>query len=143
MQPSYTGNASGTLTIARAGQTIAFSALPGVAVGAAPFPLTASASSGLPVAFVSGRNPVGRDRVGNTVTVQAAGTTTITASQTGNSDVQAATSVPQSLTVNAAAPAVPATGAATASLLAVLLAFVGVWPLRRRTRRSGPAGAVR
>jgi hypothetical protein len=82
-------------------QTITFDALPGKAYLDAPFALTATASSGLTVSYMSS-NPLVASVSGNTVTILKAGTTTITASQAGNGSFSAATPVPQLLTVNPA-----------------------------------------
>ena len=84
-------------------QTISFAAPANVTLGVLPFSLTATASSGLTVAFASSTTSVCTVS-GTTVTIVAAGTCTITASQTGNTSFQAATPVTQSFTVSAAAP---------------------------------------
>ncbi len=73
-------------------------------VGNAPFTLTATATSGLPVSYVSS-NPAVATISGTTVTLVGAGTAVITASQGGDANYNAATSVPQTLTVTAAQPA--------------------------------------
>jgi len=92
---SQAGGTSGTVTYAAASpvtrttaidtksQTISFSSLPtGKLVGDAPFSLTASATSELTVSFVS--TTTGACTVsGSTVTIVAAGTCSITASQAG------------------------------------------------------------
>ena len=91
-----------TLTVtAKQNQTITFGALPAKKVGDAPFALTATASSGLPVSYASS-NPSVATVSASTVTILSAGTTTITASQAGNTSFNAATPVPQTLTVTAA-----------------------------------------
>jgi uncharacterized protein (TIGR03437 family) len=84
------------------GQTISFGALANQVVGAAPFQIAATASSGLPVSFASLTTyvcTVSR----STVTVAAAGICTIQATQAGNADYAAAASVNRSFTVAAAA----------------------------------------
>ena len=98
---NYTGGASGTLVISQPNQTITFGALAAKTYGNAAFNLSATASSGLPVSFASGDTSVATIS-GSTVTIVGAGTAVITASQTGNSNYLAATSVSQSLTVNKA-----------------------------------------
>ena len=100
---NYTGSASGTLVITQPNQTINFAALAAVTYGSAPFALTATASSSLPVSYISG-NPAVATVSGSTVTIVGAGTTLITASQAGNSNYSAAAPVSQMLTV-APAPA--------------------------------------
>jgi len=83
-------------------QTITFGSLPAKTYGDASFDLTASASSGLSVSYVSANTAVATVS-GSTITIVGAGTTTITASQTGNSSYAVATSVQQTLTVGKAA----------------------------------------
>lgn len=101
--PSYSGSASGSLVIAKASQTITFGELSSVPDTASPFSLTATASSGLVVSYTSS-NPSVATVSGSTVTVVGLGDTTITASQTGNSNYNTATPVAQTLTVNRGNP---------------------------------------
>jgi len=82
-------------------QNIVFPALSNVTFGATPFALSASSTSGLPVAFASTTLPVCTVS-GTTVTIAGAGTCSITASQAGNTNYAAATPVVQSFTVNPA-----------------------------------------
>ena len=63
-----------------------------------PFNLIASASSGLPVSYMS-TNPDVATVVGNKVTIHGVGTTTITASQPGNTTIPAALSVSKELQI--------------------------------------------
>jgi uncharacterized protein (TIGR03437 family) len=79
-------------------QTITFGALSNVALGAAPFAISATASSGLAVSFAS-TTPSVCTVAGNTVTVVSFGTCTIAASQGGNADYLAAQGISQSFTV--------------------------------------------
>jgi gliding motility-associated-like protein len=90
-----------TLTVSKGDQTTTFSALPVKIFGDSDFSLTASASSGLSVSFVSGNTAVATV-AGNTVHIVGAGTAVITASQAGNSLWNPAPDVPQTLTVNKA-----------------------------------------
>jgi hypothetical protein len=90
-----------TLTVNQAGQTITFGALPNVAMYDPPFTLSAIASSGLPVAYASSNTAVAAVS-GSTVTIIGIGTTTITATQPGNSNYIAAANVAQTLTVTKA-----------------------------------------
>jgi hypothetical protein len=85
-----------------ASQTIAFGALSNVTFGVAPFAIAATASSGLAVTFAS-TTPSVCSVSGNTVTVLAVGSCSVTASQAGNSSYAAATPVTQSFGVFAAA----------------------------------------
>jgi FG-GAP-like repeat/IPT/TIG domain/Secretion system C-terminal sorting domain len=89
------------LTIVKANQNIVFGVLAAKTFGDASFALTAGAASGLPVSYTSSNTSVATIS-GSTVTIVGAGTTTITASQTGDANYNAATSVPQTLTVNKA-----------------------------------------
>jgi hypothetical protein len=83
-------------TIGKGSQTITFGALTNKFVGDADFSISATASSSLAVSFVaSGVCNVS----GSSVHITGAGTCTITASQTGDANFNAATSVPQSFLV--------------------------------------------
>jgi streptogramin lyase len=82
-------------------QTIAFGALSNRAFGSAPFTVSATASSGLAVSFASTTSAVCTTS-GATVTLVAAGTCTIQATQAGNANWTAATPVNQSFQVTPA-----------------------------------------
>lgn len=92
---SLTGN------ITKANQTITFGALANKTTTDLPFNLTATASSGLTVSYTSSNTSVATV-VGNMVTIVGSGTTTITASQIGNANYNAALDVAQTLTVTIA-----------------------------------------
>jgi subtilisin family serine protease len=104
---SQTGNssynaatsASQTLTVNKAAQTITFGALSSKTYGDSSFSITGSASSGLPLSYFSSNTSVATVS-GSVVTIVGVGSTTITASQSGNSSFNSATSVSQTLTVN-------------------------------------------
>jgi BspA type Leucine rich repeat region (6 copies)/MBG domain len=81
-------------------QTIIFNAISGVYVNAAPFNLSASATSLLPVTFASADPTIASVTSVGRVTILKAGTTTITASQAGNSVWGAAPPVSRSLVVS-------------------------------------------
>ena len=110
---SQTGNATyaaamdvaQNLTINKGDQSITFAPLANVTIENAGFNLNATASSGLAVAYTSS-NPAVATVSGNTVTIVGVGTTTITASQTGDGNWNAATDVIQTLTVIEACPLV-------------------------------------
>jgi len=110
IQASQAGNATyaaaasvnQSFTIAKAAQTIAFAALSAKTYGAAPFALSATASSGLPVAFISTTTAVCTVS-GTTVTMVTGGTCTIQAQQAGNGNYTAAPNVSQSFAVAKAA----------------------------------------
>jgi pimeloyl-ACP methyl ester carboxylesterase len=84
-------------------QTVTFGALSQQHVGDAPFTLSATASSGLPVSYsvLSGPATIS----GNAVIITGAGTVTIRASQSGDATYSAAANVDQSFIV-AEAPAI-------------------------------------
>ena len=86
------------LSIAKGNQTITFGTLATRQVGDAPFNLSATANSGLPISYSSSSNSVATVS-SNTVTIVGAGTTTITASQGGDDNWNAATNVTQTLSV--------------------------------------------
>ncbi len=83
------------------GQTIAFGALSNQTFGAAPFTVSATASSGLTVSFNSQTTSVCTVS-GSQVTLAAGGLCTILATQAGNAGYAAAAPVAQSFTVNPA-----------------------------------------
>jgi len=93
-------------------QTITFNALASKTYGASSFSLTGTASSGLPLSYTSSNTSVATVS-GSVVTIVGPGSSTITASQAGNTSYNSATSVSQTLTVTVAAPVV--SSAATAS----------------------------
>ncbi len=81
-------------------QTITFDTLPAKVYGDAPFNLTATSTSGLTVTYSSSNTAVATVS-GNTVTIVGVGTTSITASQSGDSTYNPAAPVIQSLEVTA------------------------------------------
>jgi len=91
-----------TADITKGSQTITFDILPARTFGDESFDLTATASSGLAVSYISSDESVATVS-GNTVTIVGIGSTTITASQAGNGTYLAATSVARNLTINSPA----------------------------------------
>jgi hypothetical protein len=90
---------SQTFTIAPAAQSIAFGPLADKTYGDPDFSVNATASSGLPVTFAaSGECTV----AGATVHITGAGSCTITASQAGNADYNAAADVSRSFAIDTA-----------------------------------------
>lgn len=79
-----------TLTITKANQTISFTGFGLKKYGDAPFAVTASASSGLPLTFTSANTSVATVE-GNVVTITGAGMATVTISQAGNANYNPAT----------------------------------------------------
>ena len=94
------GGATSTGGSGLTAQTITF-ANPGTQTVGTPLTLSATASSGLAVAFTSATTSVCTVS-GTTATFVAAGTCTIDANQSGNSTYAAASQVADSFTVNAA-----------------------------------------
>ncbi len=88
----------------RQAQTLSFAALPARDATQGAFVLSATASSGLPVSYVSNTLAV-CSVAGGTVTLVASGTCSLTATQPGNGVWAAATSVTQSFAVTAGAGA--------------------------------------
>ena len=100
-------------TYAKAAQTITFADPGAQNFGAAPT-LTASASSGLALAFTSATTGVCTISSAGVLTFVTVGTCTINADQAGDATYQAATTVSRSFAVNAVAPGAPTIGTATA-----------------------------
>jgi hypothetical protein len=88
-------------------QTIVFNTVEAKTMGDQPFTLTATASSGLGVAFRSG-DPTIASIDGNTVTLHKAGSVSVTAYQAGDDVFSAAPEVSQTFCVNPAKPAITA-----------------------------------
>lgn len=122
---------NGTLTIAGGElQTITFPALPAsVTYGVAPLPLGATSNSGLPITYTVSP-PANAQVSGSSLSILAAGSFTITASQAGNSTYGAATPVTQTITVSQAPLTVAASnltriqGIANPSLTYTISGFV-------------------
>ncbi|NJK95405.1 MAG: hypothetical protein HC905_11275 [Bacteroidales bacterium] len=89
------------LTVNKNSQTITFAAIPAKTYGTADFSPGATASSGLTVSYASS-DPAVATIVANQIHIIGVGTSTITASQSGNSNYNAASDVVQTLTVNKA-----------------------------------------
>jgi hypothetical protein len=108
---------SRSFAVTKGSQTITFGALSNLPFGSAPFTVGATASSGLAVSFNSQTTKVCTVS-GTTVTLVAAGTCTIQATQAGNTNWTAAAAVnqsfqvtPESQTIVFVAPATQALGA--------------------------------
>ncbi len=94
---SITYNAA-SLTITQASQSITFSAIADRYEGDPAFDLVATSTSGLPVSIVSS-NPSVASVLGKTVTINAPGTVTFTASQDGDANFEAAPNVARQFSV--------------------------------------------
>ncbi|MDQ3819507.1 MAG: Ig-like domain repeat protein, partial [Acidobacteriota bacterium] len=118
---NYTAtNATGTLKVDQANQTITFNALAGKTFGDADFNLSASASSGLAVSFTA----TGQCTVsGSTVHLTGAGSCTITASQSGNGNYNAAANVQQTFQIAKASSSTAVTSSANPSQLGQSVTF--------------------
>ena len=89
------------LIVNKANQTIIFGALAAKTYGNADFAPGATAGSNLPVTYISSNTSVAMVS-GSNIHIVGAGNTTITASQAGSGNYNAAADVPQTLTVNKA-----------------------------------------
>ena len=113
-------------------QTITFAALPGRSLGASPFGISASSSSGLSVSF-SSQTPSVCSVAGATVSILAAGTCAVAADQAGNATYHPATRVSHSFqvellsqTINFPQPADKVLGSANFPAFADSTSFLGV-----------------
>ena len=88
-----------TLTVNKISQTIGFGTLADKTDADIPYAITATSTSGLTVSFSSSNTSVATVS-GNIITIVGAGSTTITASQSGDSHYSVATNVQQTLTVS-------------------------------------------
>ncbi len=89
---------SGSFNVLKAAQSITFAPPATVSLGASPLTLTATATSNLAVVFTS-TTPSVCTVTGNTLTLIAAGSCTVVASQPGNANYQAAPAVTRTLTI--------------------------------------------
>ncbi|TWF39865.1 gliding motility-associated-like protein [Chitinophaga polysaccharea] len=103
---------NGTLNITPASQTITFTAIPNKTYGDAAFTVNATSDAGLPVSYSVQSGPATIS--GNTVTITGTGNVTIAASQAGNNNYPAASTVTQSFTVSKAMLTVTANNKARA-----------------------------
>ncbi|WP_310384244.1 S8 family peptidase [Roseateles sp.] len=115
-------------------QTISFSGPADQVLGGGAVTLVASASSGLAVGYASG-TPATCSVSASAVSLLAAGTCTVTASQAGDSSFEAAAPVSRSFTIAAAPAPLPVAesgggGGAFSSLWVAMLGF-STWLLRR------------
>jgi surface protein len=94
-------NGSWVFTTIKDTQTITFGALSNATFGDAAFELTATATSGLAISYTSSDESVATIS-GSNVTIIGAGSTEITASQSGNENYDAAADVIQTLVINKA-----------------------------------------
>ncbi|WP_199120497.1 choice-of-anchor Q domain-containing protein [Pedobacter sp. ASV28] len=95
-------NVQQTLTVDKADQTISFAVLANKTYGDADFDLSAMGGASGNVVTYTSSNPLVATILGNTVTIVGVGSTTITASQLGDANYNAAANVQQTLTVGKA-----------------------------------------
>jgi hypothetical protein len=147
---TYNGNAdnnsasgSTTLTINPAPQTISFAALANQMFGVAPFAVSASASSGLPVSFASTTSGVCTVS-GATVSVVTVGTCTIQATQVGNADFLPATVMSQSFTVNPVTTSTTLLSSVNPSLAGQSVTFTALVNMSafQQSEAAAPTGSV-
>ena len=119
-----------SFSVAKGNQTITFAALPAMTTGTTPFRLAATSSSlSLPVSYRSSSTNIALS--GNVVTILGAGTATITASQGGDTNWNAATDVSRTLVVTAPAST---TNAATNQIPGIgLISEIPTIPVRPMT----------
>jgi len=98
-----------SITVGKSNQTISFGVLPDKIYGDADFSVTATANSGLPVAFSSSSSGI-CSVSGDTVHIIGVGVCAITASQTGDTNYNPAPDVLQTFTINKRNLIVTATG---------------------------------
>ena len=107
---SSTGTGTVSVSPAPIAQTITFSPLVGVTYGDADFAINATATSGLPVSFTASGDASVKQVAGVWyVHITGAGSATITAHQTGDSNYSSAPDVAQGLTIAKATAAVVVT----------------------------------
>jgi len=135
---SYTAGAqTATFAVATESQTITFAALPSsVNFGVTPIGLSASSTSGLPVAFSVLYGPASVS--GSTLTIAGAGTVVVAADQSGNTNYAAAAEVTHLITVNKIAPA----AGLTASPNPILIQNVLTLTATVSSSAGTPTGAV-
>ena len=104
-----------SVTVNKANEIITFGALPIKAIGDAPFSTGATVNSPLTILYASSNPGVATVSSGGIITIISVGTTTITASQPGDTNYNAASPIAQMLTVAAATQTITITNHAPAS----------------------------
>ncbi len=129
--PNYTGSANGTLTIAKAGQTITFTPPASGAVGGSATLSATGGNSGNPVTFASQTGSI-CSVSGATVSYLAAGACTMRASQADNANYNAAPDVDRNIAIGGAPADIPTLSEWALLLLTGLFGLFGI----RRWRRT-------
>ena len=146
--PNYAGAATNTLVINKASQTIAFGALATKYIDDAPFTLTGTASSGLPVSYTSGNHNVAMIQSNLVILTGIPGASVITASQPGDANYLPASSVTRTLNVIGVAPSITVQPRSQTNIagatVTLTVGAAGSIPLRYQWFRSGQpiAGAT-
>jgi hypothetical protein len=97
----YSGSATDTVRIQKAPQTISLTPVPDQAYSSQPFNVAAGATSGLPVALSLVTTPTGIASIsGNTITLSGLGTVIVNATQSGNTNYNAAPAVADTFVVS-------------------------------------------
>lgn len=112
-----------TISVGALNQSITFAQPPATTITAPPFLVSATASSGLGVTFTSSTPSVCTVSAAGLVDPQSVGTCTIEATQPGNAQYAAASTVPQSFPVNPVPPTGPFIQSASAGDEQITLAF--------------------
>ena len=126
----------------KANQTITFGALTDKSLGSSPISVTGNSTSGLPLSFAIQSGPA---TISNgTVTINGIGSVTVRASQAGDANYNAATSVDQSFTVTKASTSTAVSSSLNPSTLSqpvTLTATItsAVTPTGTVTFKDGPA----
>ncbi len=100
-----------TITVGKGAQTITFAPLADRTYGDPPFTVSATASSGLTVAFTASGACVANGANGATITLTGAGSCTVTAAQAGNGNYEAAPPVARTFQVVSSASPSPSPSA--------------------------------
>ncbi len=132
-----TGN--GTLTVSKGNQTITFAPLANKTTSDPDFTVSATASSGLTVSFAaSGACAIS----GTLVHLTGAGSCTITASQAGNANYNAAANVIRSFNITSSGPVTTIDLCATTGTLAIPGGSVPVWGYAPGDCSNSPTASV-
>jgi hypothetical protein len=105
----YTGEATGTMTVSKADQTVSLDPFGTKTLGDAPFQVTASSSSGLPLNYSSSDSSIADISSSGMITMVGVGTVQITAAQPGDNNHSSA-STSRTLSVGKASGTVSFTG---------------------------------
>ncbi len=136
---STTRTGTGTLTVVKGNQTITFGSLANKTTNDPDFNVNATASSSLPVSFAaSGSCTIG----GTLVHITGAGSCTITASQAGDSNYNAASNVVQSFSIITAGPSTGIDLCATSGSITVPGGSVPVWGYALGDCSNNPTASV-